>query len=254
MFKEARLQEGMFADCMLDVPRTHRSRRSWTTLTSFGLQAAGIGALLLLPLLKSVGVPVVRRTVSLPIGDAGPAPDPARRRASRGISPPVSPNVVRFVAPGRVPPTISVTDDGIRPPEFGEPCSAGCGLNLPGTGGAVREFPILLSGNRPVLPAPTSKPAQPTFRTSTMLEGSLVRRLRPDYPPLARAARIEGEVVLFAIISKQGMIENLRVLRGHPMLVAAAIEAVRQWRYRPYILNGEPIEVETEITVNFTLN
>jgi len=74
------------------------------------------------------------------------------------------------------------------------------------------------------------------------------------YPPLAKAARIQGPVRLQAIISKQGTIENLQVLIGHPMLVTAAVQAVRQWRYRPYVLNGEPVEVETEITVNFVLS
>jgi len=74
------------------------------------------------------------------------------------------------------------------------------------------------------------------------------------YPPLAKAARIQGRVRLQAIISKQGTIENLQVLIGHPMLVTAAVQAVRQWRYRPYVLNGEPVEVETEITVNFVLS
>ena len=86
-----------------------------------------------------------------------------------------------------------------------------------------------------------------------MSEGDLIRKVQPTYPPLARAARIQGTVVLQAVISKQGGIENLRVLAGHPMLVPAAIEAVRQWRYRPYILNNEPVEVETQITVNFAL-
>jgi len=86
-----------------------------------------------------------------------------------------------------------------------------------------------------------------------MSEGDLVRKIVPTYPPLARAARIEGQVTLQAVISKQGAIENLRVLAGHPMLVPAAIEAVRQWRYRPYILNNEPVEVETQIIVNFSL-
>ena len=76
----------------------------------------------------------------------------------------------------------------------------------------------------------------------------------PSYPPLARSARIQGPVVLAAVISKAGTIENLRALSGHPMLVPAAIEAVSQWRYRPYILNSEPIEVETQITVNFMLS
>ena len=86
-----------------------------------------------------------------------------------------------------------------------------------------------------------------------MSEGNLIRKVQPDYPPLARSVRIQGQVVLQAVISKQGSIENLRLLSGHPMLVPAAIEAVRQWRYRPYILNNEPVEVETQITVNFSL-
>ena len=87
-----------------------------------------------------------------------------------------------------------------------------------------------------------------------MMEGNLIRRVQPAYPPLARSARIQGQVVLAAVISKEGMIENLRVLEGHPMLVRAALDAVSQWRYRPYVLNNEPVEVETRITVNFSLS
>ena len=87
-----------------------------------------------------------------------------------------------------------------------------------------------------------------------MMEGNLIRRVQPAYPPLARGARIQGQVVLAAVISKEGMIENLRVLEGHPMLVRAALDAVSQWRYRPYVLNNEPVEVETRITVNFSLS
>lgn len=86
-----------------------------------------------------------------------------------------------------------------------------------------------------------------------MLQGSLIRRAEPVYPAIARAARIQGPVVLYAIISKDGTIENLRLISGRPMLVQAALAAVSQWRYKPYILNGEAIEVETQITVNFVL-
>src|SRR5438309_2452401 len=84
--------------------------------------------------------------------------------------------------------------------------------------------------------------------------GLLVRKVQPNYPPLARQARIQGNVVLQAEISKDGSIENLRLVSGHPMLAPAAIEAVKQWRYKPYFLNGEPVEVETQVTVNFTLS
>jgi len=83
--------------------------------------------------------------------------------------------------------------------------------------------------------------------------GLLVHRVEPSYPPLARAARIQGEVVLSAVISINGDIQNLQLVSGHPMLVPAAITAVRQWRYKPYLLNGQPVEVETTITVIFSL-
>jgi protein TonB len=86
-----------------------------------------------------------------------------------------------------------------------------------------------------------------------MMEGNLIYRVQPVYPPLARSARVQGAVVLRAIISKSGGIGNLQVVSGHPMLVKTALDAVSQWRYRPYILNDEPVEVETQITVNFVL-
>jgi len=87
-----------------------------------------------------------------------------------------------------------------------------------------------------------------------MMEGNLIYRAQPIYPPLARSARIQGQVFLRAIISRTGTIENLQAISGHPMLIPAALDAVRQWRYRPYVLNGEPVEVETQVTVNFSLS
>ncbi len=86
------------------------------------------------------------------------------------------------------------------------------------------------------------------------MEGNLILRVQPLYPPLARQARIQGQVVLRAVISRAGAMENLQVLSGHPMLVQSAIDAVKQWRYRPYSLNGEAMEVETQVTVNFVLS
>jgi periplasmic protein TonB len=85
-------------------------------------------------------------------------------------------------------------------------------------------------------------------------QGLLVKKVQPTYPPLARQARIQGQVILQAEISKDGSIENLRLISGHPMLAPAAIDAVKQWRYKPYMLNGEPVAVETTVMVNFTLS
>lgn len=86
-----------------------------------------------------------------------------------------------------------------------------------------------------------------------MMEGNLIHKVEPQYPPLARHLHIAGAVIVRAIISRQGAIERTEVERGQPLLVQAALAAVKQWRYRPYYLNGEPIEVETEITINFVI-
>jgi periplasmic protein TonB len=109
-------------------------------------------------------------------------------------------------------------------------------------------------GNNPDVASPPTPVPAPPLRLSHMDEGSLIYRVQPLYPALARQVRIQGPVRLRAIISKSGTIENLQALGGHPMLIPAALNAVRQWLYRPYLLNGEPVEVETEITVNFVLS
>src|SRR5579864_7349323 len=89
--------------------------------------------------------------------------------------------------------------------------------------------------------------------SSGVSQGLLVKKVNPQYPEDARAARIQGVVVLKANIDKEGSVSNLELVSGHPMLVPAAIEAVKQWKYRPYLLAGRPVEVETQIQVSFTL-
>jgi protein TonB len=86
------------------------------------------------------------------------------------------------------------------------------------------------------------------------MQGMLIDKVIPAYPAIARATHMSGVVVLQATISRTGTIENLRVMRGPAMLRQAALDAVKQWRYRPYLLNGQPVEVETAVEVNFTLN
>jgi protein TonB len=239
----------MFADRVLETSWAQRSRRNWTTLTSFGVQVVAIGILLVSPLLRPVGLPSAR-TVSTPISIGRPEPMQIVHSGEPSMAATHS-ELARFVAPGRTPPTIATGADNTAPQT-----SSGTGIGI-GTGlpsGAETGLPVsIFSGTRPVLPNLPPAPAAHVFRRSNVLEGSLIRKVTPTYPPLARAARIQGEVVLFAVIGKAGTIDNLRVVSGHPILVPAAIDAVRQWRYRPYILNSEPIEVETQITVNFVL-
>lgn len=97
-------------------------------------------------------------------------------------------------------------------------------------------------------------PAQaPIKAAASAMEGNLIDKVQPDYPPIAKAAAVQGAVVLHAVISKEGNVEQLTVLSGPPMLTPSALDAVRQWKYRPYLLNGQPTEVETTITVNYSL-
>jgi protein TonB len=251
-FDQTMLDHSIFSGSMIETSWAQRSRRSWTTLTSFGLQAVGMGLLLLLPLWRTVTLPSVTHTVSTPISIGQRSLEPVPTSGSaRTVSMPVSRDAVRFVAPGRIPPTISMTGDESSPAPIG---NIGVGRDTDTIGvGARNGFLLPTTGNWSVPAPPPPQPTVREFRTSRMLEGSLLHRVQPVYPPLARTARIQGEVVLFADISKSGIIDNLRVLSGHPMLAPAAVDAVSQWRYRPYILNGEPIEVETQITVKFTL-
>jgi protein TonB len=101
--------------------------------------------------------------------------------------------------------------------------------------------------------APPKVAPQKVRVSQGVLQGNAISQPKPQYPPIARQARISGSVVLQATISKAGTIENLHVISGHPMLIQAAMDAVRQWKYKPYLLNGDPVEVDTQITVNFTM-
>ena len=107
----------------------------------------------------------------------------------------------------------------------------------------------------PPPPPPPPKPTTPKrIRVGGQVEAAkLIYKPTPEYPPLAKMARIQGTVRLEAIIAKDGTIQDLKVLSGHPLLVKSALDAVKQWRYQPTLLNGEPVEVVTEIDVNFTL-
>jgi protein TonB len=106
----------------------------------------------------------------------------------------------------------------------------------------------------PPPPPPPKKPSGPVQIGGRVAEANLIRRVQPVYPPLAKSARVQGTVEFTAIISKEGNIEDLKLVRGHPLLVNAAREAVLQWKYKPTELNGQPVEVITDIIVNFTLS
>ena len=114
-----------------------------------------------------------------------------------------------------------------------------------------------LSGSRtepePVPVAPVAPVAVQRIRQSQIEPAMILSQPQPAYPSVARGVGIQGDVVLHAIIDREGRIAELQVVAGHPLLVRAALDAVRTWRYRPTLLNGEPVEVDTTITVTFRL-
>jgi len=240
----------MFADSLLNNSWADRSRRGWTTAISFALEAVAISGLLLLPLLYTQGLPQLQLMSAL----VAPTPPPPAPTGARSTHPSTS-NVSsdgHVIAPRVVPREISNIEEAVAPP----PVDAG-GLNvIGGTGNPMGRNGVLDSigaGLNTIMPlAPKPSPNRP--RVSRMMEGNLIYRVQPQYPALARQARVQGVVVLRAVISRDGRIENLQVISGHPLLVKSAEDSVSQWRYRPYYLNNEPVEVETQVTVNFTLS
>jgi len=241
----------MFADSLLDSASPSRSRLGWSTLASFAVQAVCVGSLLLLPMLFTSGLPqlALNEPLLARVPSSGP-PSTAHVRATNSAGDRRQ-AVSIVVAPQSVPHTLKPGGEVAVPsaPDLDNAgVSAGSGDRASGNG--VR-YGLGSGFNAAVPPPPPPIARQP--RVSRMMEGNLIYRVQPDYPALAKLARIQGAVLLRAVISKQGTIENLQPVSGPPLLIRAALDAVRQWRYRPYLLNGEPVQVDTQITVNFVL-
>jgi periplasmic protein TonB len=222
------------------------ARRGWTTLASFTMQALGLSLLLLIPILTIQGPPKLE---SFEEPTLAPPPAPAPPTSGQRQIHSSNMSLGQLVEPTAIPTTIANLNEpqvGLAPDLDNIGVQGGIGTGRRGIPGSIN---IAVEVAPPLTPAPTHP-----LKISHWAEGNIIYRLQPIYPSLARQARVQGAVELRAIISRTGTIENLVVVRGHPMLATAAIEAVRQWRYRPYLLNNEPIEVETEITVNFVLS
>ena len=229
----------------------HSARRGWSALASFGFQALAVSLLLVIPVVWIQGPPRVTwlSPVIAPLTSPQPVQptEPVQQHYRAG-----SVSELRdghLLQPTRIPTTTPNIDDS----KLGPPAPDIAGIDFgPGHGGS-NTVPW---GPGSVIPVVIPKPPAPShpIKVSHWAEGNVIYRVQPMYPPLARQARIQGTVILRAIVSKSGTIENLTVVTGHPMLVKSALDAVRQWRYRPYLLNDEPIEIDTEITVNFLLS
>jgi len=239
----------MFEDSLVESGGKLKTKQGRTTVVAFIFEFIFIGVLVLLPLIFTQALPT-KQLMTLITAPPPPPPPPPPPAAA-----PV--HVVKMQSeldngqlrtPTAIPKKIEMIKEDEAPPSMG--VMGGVPGGVPGgTIGGV------LGSVMSSVPTAVPKVATPQrVRVSQgVSQGLLIHKVLPQYPPLARQARIQGVVVLEALIGKDGSIQNLHVVSGHPMLTNAALEAVKEWKYKPYYLNGEPVEVETTINVNFTL-
>lgn len=235
-------EDSLFASRVGSVSASKR----WTVAASVGLQAGLAAVVIVLPLLHPEALPFRMEApkVLMPLMRKPPMPVVETRRVEASASSMAMPGVTRAPVLTSLLPSFNPSREGAP-----ESVSIGTGMSmadsLPGIG---------LGDGRGHGPAVSVKPAPGPVHVSTgVSEGLLLAPIRPVYPAIARAARVEGTVVVEAVISRAGRIESLRVVSGPAMLQGAAMDAIREARYRPYRLNGEAVDVQTTITVNFRM-
>ena len=236
----------MFEDSLVESGGKLKTRRGVTTTLSFVLQIVALGIMILIPLIYTEALPKGQLTTFLVAPPPPPPPPPpaAATPVHRVVE--VNDSVLR--QPTKIPQKVAIIKD-----EEPAPANAGVMGGVPGgvpggsMGGVIGGIIGSARNNLPTVSVDRVRVS------SGVASGNLINKVQPVYPPIARTNRIAGQVVLHALISKNGNIENLQVVSGHPMLTQSALEAVRQWKYKPYLLNGEPVEVETTIQVNFNL-
>ena len=232
----------MFREALLESSPLARKRNTWPMATAFTAQVIVASVLVILPLVSSGIISLPSHTPLLaPSQYASPErtqPDNTSGSHSSTTGPAVRPVVA-------VRDSHSIIDPNLKPRPDSNNSDPGP-LLPPGNGPSITN---LLPNAQPVPVPPPVKPDRIIVSHSN--EAMLLSRVVPVYPHIAIAAGVQGDVKLHAIISKEGTIQSLTVMSGHPLLIQAALSAVEQWKYRPYMLNGSPVEVETFITVSF---
>ena len=235
----------MFEDSTFESTGSIRTRSRGWMIAALGLNSSIVLALVLVPLIHPEALP--RQLVSILMTAPAPPPSAPPRLPHQAASTPASSLMLPdpMAAPRQIPNPIAMNNDpGPAPTGMADPMEMGSG-----TPGGVGD--VFHSQPQPRVVHPEAKLS--VHLPSALAAGLLIRKVIPQYPALAKAARKEGTVVLSATIAKDGTIANLRVMSGPAMLQEAALDAVSQWRYRPYLLNGEPVAVETTVNVVFTL-
>ena len=234
----------MFEQSLMESGKTHPARSKYWPFISLLVNGTGMIALIAWPLLHPEALPTQMIATLM----VAPSPPPLPPRTAPAPKVQTKSEILNagLQAPSRIPKQINTVIESATPPSL-----QATGMQDSGSARGIGD--ILDSiGTGPAIIVKQA-PSRPLPITSRMMAGNLLLRTIPQYPAIARAAHIQGTVVLQATISKTGSIEHLRVISGPPMLRQAAIDAVQTWRYKPYLLNGDPVEVETTINVVFSL-
>jgi periplasmic protein TonB len=242
-----------------------KTSKPWTVVVSFLVQMVGITAAIIIPLLFTDALPKTQLTSFLVAPPPPPPPPPPPAAAAPKVVKviPRQFDAGKLMQPKAIPKEITMIKEeelpaasGVQGVVGGVPGGVPGGVGGGVIGGIIGSVPTAAPPPPPPPKVEAPKPVTPQrIRVGGNVQAALaIRAPKPAYPPLAKQARIQGVVKLNAVIGKDGAIQDLKAVSGHPLLVPAALEAVRQWLYKPTLLNGEPVEVVTVIDVNFTLS
>jgi len=235
----------MFGETLLESSSTARQRKRWPMAAAFIVQAVLAAIAVIVPLLSTGVIPLsARPRIVCPLNQPAPVEKLNRVRADRS-------NSAAATSAPRITVVTLVSDNpnAIRWGHANTETTTDPNLATPGNGNiGPKDMPNLSGSGNGI----EVKLSPKRLAVSVLSEAQLLNRVDPVYPKMALLSGVQGEVKLHAIIARDGKIMSLSVISGHPLLVRAAENAVSQWRYRPYYLNGEPVEVETFITVHFT--
>jgi periplasmic protein TonB len=240
----------VFNDLVESVDAKKKTHKTWSVMISVVFQSAWLIILILIPLIHTLALPkAILSTVLVAPG----APRTSSPLADAKL-PKSAPRTIRLLngnvlhAPSVIPSTVSMMAETELPPDSSANASP------------LLNFDLVRDSTSTAIPAPPSTPQSNSAKAATRIKlggqvqaAKIILQPQPVYPALARQARIQGTVVLHAIIGTDGRVNELLVISGHPLLVQAALDSVKQWRYQPTLLNNQPVEVDTTITVSFVL-
>lgn len=245
----------MFDDLVVSSIVRKKTNKPWTVVVSAIVQAIVVGIFVLIPLIYTEALPKQFLTTFLVAPAPPPPPPPPAAPVTKIVKP-----VVRLIQQGRmmaptvIPKKVEIIKEEELPPDV---ANAGVVGGVPGgvPGGQAGGVLGGIIGGAPGsnMPPPPKEAPKRVRVGGNVQAAKMVRQVQPVYPQIAKTAHIQGTVVLHAVIAKDGTVQELQYISGPPLLMRAAMDAVRQWRYQPTLLNGEPVEVETTISVIFTL-